>query len=548
MRFHGNPGNKNNKMALVLMLVSVFCWLTPGTALAELVRVQGNRVNIRQAPTTESASLGVVDSGVTFTVKSRENNWTQVELANGTGWIRDDLLQTMAQLEVKGQNVRVRKGPGTNYDIVGMVNRGEKYTALGTQNGWYKIDWPQEGWISGDYAAVISEEPVLPVMAAADVPSVSVPVEPVAANPAETPNVWAETSAGGTAADSGGGGSQGTSGTVSAEGESVTQDVLAVPLGGGVSFSVVDQGGRPELMIKGVDRPRIRMEIPASSMGKSLSIVIDGAYERQYETGLDRIGLTRIALTGTGGALTISVDAIFSIAIKEQYDAATKVLRLGLTDQVIRTQSVVVADAANPPRSDPQGLIVIDPGHGGFTSGGFDPGALGYKTRLQERVVVLDISMQMKTLLEAEGYRVIMTHTGSTTLDLAGRANVANNAGADIFVSIHANASVRHDYGGHTTYFYAPADKPELFAQRRLRNMLAADIQGEMVKAGGRPDLGVLEANFAVLRATQMPSVLVETAFLSHPEEEQLLGTADYRRRLAEGIVKGINLYFQKVK
>jgi N-acetylmuramoyl-L-alanine amidase len=352
-------------------------------------------------------------------------------------------------------------------------------------------------------------------------------------------------SGGETSAGSAGAGSQGISGTSSAGGNTVTQDVLAVPLGGGVSFSVADQGGRPELVIKGVDRMRVRTEIPASSMGKSLSIIIDGTYERQYETALDRIGLTRISLAGTGGALTISVDAIFSIVIKEQYDAAAKILRLGLTDQVIRAQSAAAADT---PNTGSQKLIVIDPGHGGFSAGGFDPGALGYRTKLQERVVVLDISMQMKTLLEARGYRVIMTHTGSTTLDLPGRANVANNAGANIFVSVHANASLKHDYGGHTTYFYAPADKPELFAQRRLRNMLAADIQGELVKAGGRPDLGVLEANFAVLRATRMPSVLVETAFLSHPDEEQLLGSADYRRRLAEGIVKGIDLYFQKVR
>jgi N-acetylmuramoyl-L-alanine amidase len=141
-----------------------------------------------------------------------------------------------------------------------------------------------------------------------------------------------------------------------------------------------------------------------------------------------------------------------------------------------------------------------------------------------------------------------MTHTGSTPLDLTGRANVANNAQADIFVSIHANASTRHDYGGHSTYFYAPASSPELYAQRRLRNMLAADIQGEMVKAGGRPDLGVLESNFAVLRDTRVPSVLVETAFLSHPEEERLLGSADYRRKLADGISKGIELYFQHIQ
>jgi N-acetylmuramoyl-L-alanine amidase len=513
-----------------------------------MVEVQKNLVNIRQSPTTASASLGMADKGTLFTVKGQENDWTQVALTNGTGWIRSDLLQVAAQVQLTASSVRVRKGPGTNYDILGQVGRGETYPLLGAQNGWYQID---KGWISGDYATVVAGgSPAAAVPAAA---------EPTAAPPRETSGEVSVETSGETpaAAPAAAAAAPTEAPPISAGGEAqnvlslspspaaVVQDVMAVPLGRGVSFSVIDAGGRPDLVVKGVEPSQVQTQIQSSSMGKSLSIIISGSYVYQYESAVERLGLTKVSLSGTGGSLTVLIESTFSIALKQNYDAATQSLRLGLTEQVIQTQSAAAVSA--PSNQGARRTVVIDPGHGGFTANGFDPGALGYLTRLPERVVVLDISTQLKAILESNGYNVIMTHTGSTSLSLTGRADVANNAGADIFVSVHANASLRHDYGGHSTYFYAPASNPALYAQRRLRNMLAADIQGEMVKAGGRIDLGVMESNFAVLRDTRVPSVLIETAFLSHPEEEQLLGSADYRRKLAEGIAKGIHMYFQQV-
>jgi N-acetylmuramoyl-L-alanine amidase len=491
----------------------------------------------------------MVDKGTLFTVQGQENDWTQVALTNGTGWIRSDLLLVAAQVRLTASSVRVRKGPGTNYDILGQVGRGETYPLLGAQNGWYQID---KGWISGDYATVVaggSPAAAVPAVAAvAPPPTEPAPTESRPAESSSTATPPAETPAAAVPTEAppifaGGGETQGVL-SLSSSPAAVVQDVMAVPLGRGVSFSVIDAGGRPDLVVKGVDPSQVQTQVSSSNMGKSLTITISGSYVYKYESAVERLGLTRVSLSGTGGSLTVLIESTFSIALKQNYDAATQSLKLGLTEQIVQTQS------AAAPASSNQGArrtVVIDPGHGGFTANGFDPGALGYLTRLPERVVVLDISTQLKAILESNGYNVIMTHTGSTTLSLTGRADVANNAGADIFVSVHANASVRHDYGGHSTYFYAPASNSALYAQRRLRNMLAADIQGEMVKAGGRIDLGVMESNFAVLRDTRVPSVLIETAFLSHPEEEQLLGSADYRRKLAEGIARGIHTYFQHV-
>ena len=193
--------------------------------------------------------------------------------------------------------------------------------------------------------------------------------------------------------------------------------------------------------------------------------------------------------------------------------------------------------------------IVIDPGHGTIQPGGFtDPGAIGRDSGVAEREIVLDISLKLRDMLTKQGARVIMTHTtGRTPLTLAGRAAIANDIKADIFVSVHANAHTNRAIQGTMTFYYAPTWHSELSSQRWLRQRLALFIQEELVKAGGRPDQGIKEESFAVLRETNVPSVLVETAFLTNPVEEALLNTDAFRTKMAHGIFKGIERYFHSL-
>ena len=105
----------------------------------------------------------------------------------------------------------------------------------------------------------------------------------------------------------------------------------------------------------------------------------------------------------------------------------------------------------------------------------------------------LAVALKLKNLLENAGARVLMTHTYSTNLSLAGRAAVANNNSADIFVSIHADSNNNRGLSGHTTFYYAPASNPVLASQRYNRQKLAIMIQRELVRVVGRQDRGVIE-------------------------------------------------------
>ena len=190
-------------------------------------------------------------------------------------------------------------------------------------------------------------------------------------------------------------------------------------------------------------------------------------------------------------------------------------------------------------------IITLDPGHGVWSDGLLDPGARSPVLGIWEKDVNLDVALKLKAILENIGATVWMTHAGTTNMTLYGRASVANQNASHIFVSIHANSSDNTALNGHSVYFYAPVADSRLGVQRPLRQALAKSIQDSLSRSVGRADLGVKENSFVVLRETNCPSVLVETAFLSDGEEELLLAQGAFRQQLAEAVAAGIVGYFK---
>lgn len=169
--------------------------------------------------------------------------------------------------------------------------------------------------------------------------------------------------------------------------------------------------------------------------------------------------------------------------------------------------------------------IFLDPGHGGT-----NPGAIGING-LRESEVTLDVSLKTGRLLQAEGYTVNFSRTSQVNVSLSERARLANEWGADYFVSIHCNSNVDPIYKGTETFYYREGTVAEDFA-------LA--VNTALVNEINTRDLGIFTANFAVLRLTRMPAILVELAFLSNPEEAALLATESFRQKCAVGVSRGI--------
>ncbi|MBD2563491.1 MULTISPECIES: N-acetylmuramoyl-L-alanine amidase [Nostoc] len=185
-----------------------------------------------------------------------------------------------------------------------------------------------------------------------------------------------------------------------------------------------------------------------------------------------------------------------------------------------------------PRPSVPRGklLVVIDPGHGGK-----DPGAPGLGGLL-EKDVILPIGKRVAAILEQNGVQAVLTRDADFFVELQGRVDIAERVNATLFVSIHANSVDRRpDVNGLEVYYYESG----YALAEVVRNSILQDIP--TIK-----DRGTRKARFYVLRKSSMPSILVETGYMSGYEDNPRLGTPEYQNRMAEAIARGILKYLQR--
>ena len=216
-------------------------------------------------------------------------------------------------------------------------------------------------------------------------------------------------------------------------------------------------------------------------------------------------------------------------------------------------------------------IVVIDPGHGGE-----DPGAVG-RYRTQEKKVVLEISRKLKSILnKKEGYRAFLTRDGDYYVPFKKRLKIAREYGADLFISVHADAFKRRDARGSSVYCLsvrgASSEAAKLLArQENLADIVGGSPNGEsndesdpivlnmfqtntintskvfgsnvlkkLDRVGHVKFSRVQEAPFRVLKLPEIPSVLVETAYISNPREERLLRTGKYQMEIAKAIAAAV--------
>ena len=208
--------------------------------------------------------------------------------------------------------------------------------------------------------------------------------------------------------------------------------------------------------------------------------------------------------------------------------------------------------------------IVIDAGHGGHDTGTIGPGGLA------EKDVALDIARRLRASLRAElpGVEIVLTRDGDRFVSLEERTAIANARNADLFISIHANASESRRASGIETFVLDPnAATPEEAAAPKAKQVaaayatvgfgsqlaasreLAGYVQGSLVRgiSAKNPksarDRGIKHASFAVLRGARMPSILAEVSFVSNPEDENRLRTPSFRQKIASSLTAGIRGY-----
>jgi len=337
-----------------------------------------------------------------------------------------------------------------------------------------------------------------------------------------------------------------------------------------VGFERAD--GVPKIVIEATDKPPIetihltqpsRLVIDlhnTSLIGGAVELAVEDPVVRRWRVSQNTPAVTRIVLElnepltlwdveGDNGryALVFFEGTPEQAAAKrEEIAARERAEALRALEEARRAAQEAQERAAQPKETvvdetvvaEPKGdgilagyVIMIDPGHGGS-----DPGAIGpYGTF--EKDVNLAISLALGKLLDEAGAEVHFTRTEDVYVSIFERPQMAHHVGAHILVSVHANAYLDQNIARGTETLYNP--------NRESNQLLAQAIQTELVKELQLYDRGLRKrTDLAVLNGSQIPTALVEVAFLNHPEEEVLLRAPGFQQAAAQGIFNGIVRYF----
>lgn len=475
----------------------------PANEFPRLATVNGNNVNIRSGPGTEyDPPLTRVDKGTRLTVLAQDGDWLQVELPQGgKGWIAGWLVvfprdpsysdTTLREFSMPAgairsalimkESVNVRSGPGADHEIVAKVTLGQQLAILGERNGWFEVRLPEggSGWLAGSLVAIRYDAGK----------------QDTTADRSRVATLLSRWSPGG---------EQHLSGELP-----LIRGVEVERSGSGVLLKVNASAPLRVPTSFRLDNPsRIVFDFPAKLLEENAAPVLDVNY--------GAVACIRLGSFDAGTVrLVADLQGPASYALTQDPDGRTVTIQIRPIDPNAR-------------------IIVIDPGHGAFHEwGGSDPGAIG-PTGLKERDVVRNISLELGNILLNEGYSVIYTRQGDTSLTLEDRAAVASISGAELLVSVHANASTNRATAGTMTFYHLASSRS-----------LAGYIQAELLNRLQREDKGVRLANFLVLRSCPIPAVLVEVAYISNPAEEKLLADAVFQRRAAEAMALGIKRYLE---
>ena len=339
---------------------------------------------------------------------------------------------------------------------------------------------------------------------------------------------------------------------------------------------------------------RIVVDLKNIYLGKALEDLTSQVKEEDPSIQSIRVGqfnpkVSRIVidLKGTAKVKVFSLDPIEPYKHRlvidvypENYDALASLLKQLEDETYQASDEVITKDGVKPepginkqPKPEPI-IVAIDAGHGGE-----DPGARG-KRGTKEKVVVLKIAKKLKALIDAEkNMKAVLIRDGDYFVPLATRVKKARAAKADIFVSIHADAFKKRSVSGSGVYALSDRGASSAFAKFLANQENEADLIGgvsiddkdpilaktlldlsqsatindslrlgkqvllEIKKVNNLHKKYVEQAGFAVLKAPDIPSILVETAFISNPEEEKNLRSTAFQNKLAKSILLGIKNY-----
>ena len=531
------------KVAVACLLALILLLFMAVPAKADILgQVTGNVVNVRSGAGIAHSIIGSANKGDSFVVVNREGDWYVIRYHGGVrGWINAQYLKTAANsalpssVKAGSGSVNIRVAAGTDGALLGSFSGATSLPVSGESGYWYAVSYNgKTGYVAkwlviADYTpkATLESSAWAPALVNAETLNLrDAPEGEILAKLANGARLYVRDSRDGWYEVESPGGAGWVHGAYIVFDQAKTS-TQAPAENQAPSFSGTQAQGRIEvewrqenfgyqLYLHG--STLIRYELQEQE--RRISIITDMEFVGALPNGEGM----QISIEGEfANVLTISSGDILHYSLTEEDHGSLLMLSVGLSPLLGR-------------------LIYIDPGHASVNENGkIDPGAM--REDMQEKDIVYEIALHMLDILGNMGAEVMLSRGEITDLTLERRAWAANAAGADILVSVHVNAAANTNASGSSTWFHAPADDDSY--DRAACKLLAECIQRALLDSGVLDDYGVREANFAVLRASEMPAVLVEAAFISNEGDFAKLADPNFRRLLAVCICRGISEYFK---
>lgn len=549
--------------------------------------IGADSVNIREGPGLSYPLVTHANKGDKFPILAENKEWTQLQLTNGkTGWIANWLIAKNTQIvstnsgnsgttyvKANTNQLRIRTGPGTSFQIIGYLNKGQKVSILDKNENWIKISSSfGAGWVSSQYLDVQKEQITSnnSNQQATKTGMITTNGLNVRKSPSLTSSVIGKLAKGMTvqiysenngwmeiqfsnqkawvssqyvdSKPSSSSGSSKTNGTIG----TVTANSLNIRNGASLNAKIIGTVNKnQQFPILEELNNWAKIEYKSGSYGWIVSWYLDKSYSNKSNGSGQTVKGSTVTILQNGSNIrkgaSLNTDVLYRANAGEKFSVVKVTnqwyelkLKNGTTGFVA---GWIVSLSGSGPQIEKPGAdgylknktIVIDPGHGGQ-----DTGTTGARGTLEKKLTLRTANL-LYDKLKASGANIILTRNSDSYISLPSRVSTSRFQQADAFVSLHYDSNSVRSVRGMTGYYYYYSQKP-----------LAEYIYSSTLSETKLNDRGVRFGDFHVIRENSQKAALIELGYLSNPEEELTLNSGVFQESAATGIYNGLARYFKE--
>lgn len=493
-----------------ILILGVLTFYETPSAYADKAVIQVDYLNVRTGPGTNYDRIGKVHTGETYKIIEEKDNWLKIQRSGKDGWVAKWLTKVKADQHITDRHyskydyLRIRSAPNLDGKIKGYLMKGDAVEPEKSDGKWVYIQKGNtNGWVHGDYLTKEAKQKQEPEKD-----------EKADENPSSTVKGKVKV---GTA-------------VLNVRSENSTRGRILTRIRKGETYEYIAKKDR-----------WYQIKYSSGKTGWVAGWLVNETDNEQTNTPASKNTYVSLNYNGTnlrsGPSTNYKIVGRghkgdqFQVLSKEgqwykiSYESKTAYVAGWIVEETNQESTATTPATSNSLKGK---TIMIDAGHGGR-----DPGAVG-RGGSYEKTLTLDTAYLLKSQLESQGAKVLMTRTSDHYISLTIRTFHSNRSNADAFISLHYNAAPLNVVArGINSYYYSSKDKA-----------LADSLQSSIVSYTGLRDRGTKKGDFHVIRENNKPSVLLELGFLSDAREEQTIKTRSYQIKASQGIVEGLTHYF----